>query len=156
MTNILNKSRKSNFLLEFDSKELPDIKMYITNSVIPSFAISEQKLEPYAVGINQVAGRPSFGDLSFEVISDENLEQRNNIHQLMKSVSDPATGIINPNKRFNIYQYVLSNKGNPIRKIKFTNCWIPNCSELQYASNGDDYQTFTIQVYYEIWDFENI
>jgi len=142
---ILNSTIKSNFLIQFETELIPNIEYYIRTIPLPGYNISTNIVNSYSSQpIEYYGGMLTFkNDLSFDLILDEQYIVRKNIDDYMFSIRDQISGVLNQ-KSFDISLYILTNKSNPVKHIRYVNFLMKDVSDIQNDVTGDGYSFFTI------------
>lgn len=142
---ILNSTLKSNFLLQFETELIPNIEYYIRTLPLPGYNISTNTVfSPSAQPIEYYGGMLTFkNDVSFDIILDEQFSVRKNIDDYMFGIRDQTNGKLVQDS-FDLSLYVLSNKSNPIKHIRYYNFLLKDVGDIQKDVTGDDYSFFTI------------
>lgn len=142
-TDILNSGIKSNFLVQFETDLIPDLEYYVRTIPLPGYNISTNTVHSTsAQPVKYYGGMITWNDISFDIIIDEKYTSKKAIDGFMFLVRDQFNGILDQ-QHFDVSLYQLSNKSNPINKIKFYRFLPETVGDIVYDVTGDSYGYFT-------------
>jgi len=150
---ILNSSFKTNFLIQFETTKLPDIEYYIRTVPLPGYNISTNTVHSMsAQPIEYYGGMLTFkNDIAFDIVLDEKYAVRKAIDDYMFSIRHQTNGLLDQ-QWFDISLYLLTNKSNPTKHIRYNHFLMKDVGDIQHDTTADTYQYFTISG--SVWGYE--
>jgi len=160
VTQNFNFLQPSNFKVVIDRKKFGNLEFFAQRVVHPGVTVSAP-IVPYKRIQSVSIARDTLGvdDLSFDVLTDENLTSYIEVYNLLESL------VQTPNKNKNkliaadehemdITLSILSSHNNTIKKIRYIDCVPVNIGTLLLESVGGDTPVVTFPVTFKVSYFE--
>jgi len=150
-------SQSTNYYIVFGSERLNDIKFYLKSCNLPGFSLEPEvirnRLHSHLVSGSNIEYNP----LEISVMVDEDFDIYLSILEEIYSYKNPNTGIIQQ-KPFDTTLFITSNKGNPILKFDYSNCFITNISSpvLNTGSRTVENISFDISIKYDSIEYKKL
>lgn len=129
-------AQETNYYATFTIESLKDLKFYLSSINLPNIELEYESLNNRYSVLPIFTGKLNFEELSLQVLVDEKFYMYTNILDEIFSYKDTSSGKIENNK-FNMNLFVTTNKGNPILKFEFEDCFITSLSSIEFQSNKD-------------------
>jgi len=151
MSDLVNSySQNTNYYIVFGSERLNDLKFYLKSTNLPGFSLEPEVLQNRYQSHMISGSKIEFAALEISLMLDENFDVYLSVLEEVYSYKNPNTGVIQQ-KPFNASLFITSNKGNPILRFDYSNCFITNVSSpiLNSGSKAAENITFDLTIKYD-------
>lgn len=149
------------------SNRVPNVVYESYSITLPGITLGEVIQPTPLLDLRLPGDKISFEPLIFNFLVQENLANYIEIYNWMIGLGKPNStdqrkSFVNSSMNRNIYDdgqlTILTNKNNPIARIKFVNCWPTNLSPLTYDASITDATPLTADCTfnYHYYEFETL
>lgn len=149
------------------SNRLPNLVYESFSVSLPGISLGEVIQPTPLLDLKVPGDKINFEPLIFNFIVQENLANYIEVYNWMVGLGKPQSTdqrktFVNASNNKNVYDdatlLILSNKNNPVVKVKFANCWPTALSPLTYDASISDATPLTADVTfnYHYYEFETL
>jgi len=155
--NPINKSKSSSFMFKLHN-DLEDVEFYVIDAKLPGVSIEMNTVNAPSLSYPKPGDLLTFEELPLTILSDEGLEIWTTLFEFLTQTTMRAdriyTDIETPS--FDGILYLLTNKGNPFKKVVYKDCYIKDLSSYDLKIEDDDVKTFSTNVAFSYCYIEDI
>lgn len=126
-----NLTKSQNGIITFS--EMPDFELYLKAYNIPPVSVNPILIPTSEHDYSIPNNKATYDPMTVTFLVDENLEAHSKMIDWMLKCK-----LFEKNHAIDATLFVLSNKGNVIREVKFIGLWPFQIGEVQYDLNADD------------------
>lgn len=160
VTQNFNFLQPSNFKVVIDRKKFGNLEFFAQRVVHPGVTVSAPIVPYKRIQSVSIAGDTlGVDDLSFDVLTDENLSSYIEVYNLIESLVETSNRnkdrlIAADEHEMDITLSILSSHNNTIKKIRYIDCVPVNIGTLLLESVGGDTPVVTFPVTFKVSYFE--